>query len=147
MKLILLAACEKVIQDAETRAISLITIMTRAEVRDAVIQGASAVEKMPPNAILPMTWSVVALLTPTPGDIGPLFTQQIEVFWPNGDLFVKGSLPFKFTDTRAHPNITNFIGFPGGQHGDVTIHLWIELDGTRTPGQDFQYSINVIHPS
>ncbi|HTW56908.1 MAG TPA: hypothetical protein VMD99_02130 [Terriglobales bacterium] len=144
MKLILLAACEKAISDAETRAVSLITVMTRAEVRSRVTQEPPAVENMPPNAIIPMTWSVVALLTPTPGDIGPQFIQQVEVFWPNGDVFVKGSLPFKFVNTFAHPNIVNFVGFPAGQAGDVVIHMWIEQDGKRVL-ENSQYSILVAH--
>src|SRR5712692_9984939 len=123
MKPILFVACEKVIIAEQTHALSLITVMTGADVHSV---NPRETTEMPANAIIPMSWAVLAMWKPSQQDVGESFVQRLEVRWPNGDQFVVAAQPFSQADDKPHPVYANVIGFPSGQAGDVTIRLWLE---------------------
>jgi hypothetical protein len=141
MKLMLFVPCEKVIVAEQTHAISVITVMSGAEMRRARPDDTA---DLPPTATIPMPWVVVALWKPSNDDLGKSFIQRLEILWPNKTQFATASIPFVTTDDKMHPVYANLTGFPGGQVGDVLTKIWLEQNGERIT-EIFEYPVKVIH--
>jgi hypothetical protein len=121
-KLAYISACEKVITDAETRAVSAIALFTKLTV--------NLTEAPPINAVAPKEWSILAAWDPDDGDERKEFVQYIQMLFPDGQPFAESvRLPFKMESNQRHHNTVKLLGFPVGQQGRCEVRVWVELDG------------------
>lgn len=124
-KLVTFAVCGRVIIDAN----NIVTLVELMQGLGVNVPGPLSLEKGPPrNAVIPHPWSVYSLWRPGGKDIGPTFTQIIEIRLPDGSEFPGNKISFQFAPGKQHQISINFPGFPIGQPGDVTVKLWLELD-------------------
>jgi hypothetical protein len=140
-KLLLYAACEKVIID-EQRNASLVNVILGLEA--AQIQGTR--EAIPKNAIAPRPWTIFALWKPDAGDAGKEFTQFVQIMLPDGSEFKKVEVSFKMAESTAHQNKIEIMGFPVGQVGDILLNAWLESDRKRV-GDIYSWAITISHPN
>jgi hypothetical protein len=114
-KLLVFAVCEKVIID-HRQVPSLISIFQRMEI---LLQDAP----LPENALSPTSWNVFCLWQHAPDEIGVEFSQRVEVFVPNGQMFVYSEAKFKVTEERdlQSKNTFQFFGIPINDEGFIRV--------------------------
>lgn len=135
-RLILLAACEKVIID-QNQLPSVIGIFQAMKFQ---LQGAP----LPDNAVSPMKWSIFSLWKHTAEENGVQFTQHIEILKPDGEVFGVASRAV-FTAQGAEQSqskvFVDVFGLPVGQPGVVKIRTWLE----NIPNSAGEYEFLVVH--
>lgn len=130
-------ACEKVIYD-EKKVPSLISLFSSVEVR---IMGG-----MPADAVIPKDWAIFTMWDAEPGDAGVAFVQCTQILWPDGKPFLdRNEHALKFEPGK--PNYLHRLqmgAFPVGKHGDCTIRVWLESNGTVV-AEPALLKVNVKH--
>jgi hypothetical protein len=105
-KLLIFAACEKVLLDQNTNSISLIALLQ--EVHFKVPQGAPLV----PNASLPMQWAAISVWQEeTPADSGVEFEQRVALENAAGQLLLENVAKWHF-EKSSHRIVANVLGLP-----------------------------------
>lgn len=141
MKLVLFAACDKVLVDQD-RNLSLILIHHTVHL---VIPSGQVV---PPNAMLPKEWYVTATWHANADEVGRNFTQIIEFDSPTGSAILPrvavGPFSFTVTGERRHVNTISLHAFPGGQQGMFAIRTWLEEHGSRATDIS-TYEVKIVH--
>jgi len=136
MKVLLVTACERIINDPEAGA-CLIALF-----HDIKIQVQKDAE-IPRNAVVPQQWSVFVKFGLEPHEEGKDYTLITDILWPDGTSFVTGyelraNQPTKDGMTF---NLRN-AGFPMGQIGKVVVRFKLIGDG-KDVCEPFEISVNV----
>ena len=105
-RLLLFAACEKVIVD-QANVISLISLLQEVNL------------EIPPDVALPaeaklapMMWNILSIWEQEPGDQGKDFEQRIAITLESGETIVEiANAPFQMK-ARQHRNIGRVVGIP-----------------------------------
>jgi hypothetical protein len=121
-KLLLFAACERVIIDQDSNVASLVALL-----QDITI-GIPADAQMPERAMLPMKWHAFTLWFEQPEDSGKQYVQEIELCDPDGNILLTGSSePFKMSLLTHRLNAT-FNTFPLTQFGQYLLKAYLRED-------------------
>jgi hypothetical protein len=136
-KLVILAACERVIIDRVASLPSLINVFQRMNIR---LQDAP----LPDNAMSPMRWSIFTLWQHTPEERGIQYTQKLEIFSPIGTKFGDGTATFAVTEADDLQSKNNFdlFGLPINSEGFVKIRVWLE--GIADTTGEYQFAIKYL---
>jgi hypothetical protein len=138
-RLLLFAACEKVIVDQQNNT-SLISLLQEMQ-----IQIPETGQVPPQNATAAIKWDVLTLWSRTDNDAGKRFEQRFVLFNPAGEATaVSGSTPFDLAKS-AHRNVATIYGFPIGSSGRYTLKLWLFEGGKESPQPIAEYPIDVAH--
>lgn len=124
MKLLILTACEKVLQDPSSGP-SLIATFQKL---NAVVP---SLAEVPTNAVIPKDWSIFALWEVDQRERGKLYQMGLELYWPNGELFFENKLPLEKEAEEYINFIVRMQGFPMGQSGKIRIVVWVEHQGRK----------------
>ena len=140
-KLIIFAACEKVIVDSTDNTISLMTLL--GDIQVWVIPGTP----VPKGTEAPMHWAAFALWQRDSDDEGKTYQSRCALISASGDLLVESVAP-AFEMTRVgHNNTHKFSSFPVWESGKCWLKLWLrEAEGTQW-AEVASYPIGVIHIS
>ena len=137
-KLIVIAACEKVIVDKQGPP-SLISIFQRMNIQLQDVP-------LPEGAVAPMRWAVFTLWQYTPEDKnGMEFTQRSEVIGPLGTLFATSDVKFTISniDDLQSNVFVDILGIPVQVEGLVKIRVWLN----EMPTQVGEYFFTIKHHS
>jgi hypothetical protein len=127
MRLLVLTACEKVIQDPLSGP-SLIATFQELTV---AFQGN---QEVPLNAVVPKDWVVFAQWLLEEEDRGKNFILHVDVYWPDGTVFTKQQVDVTSTLPDWMNLIARMLGFPAGQSGKITISVSVEFNGATVSG-------------
>lgn len=118
-KLIILAACEKVIID-RAQIPSLIGIFQGVNIQ--------VTEDMPERAVTQMRWNIFTAWQHDLEELGVEFTQHMEVVTPRGEQFIKGETKFKVTDANDLQSRigTEINSIPVSDQGHFTVRVWLD---------------------
>ena len=121
-KLYIFVVCEKVIID-QAGVASLIGLFNKM-----VVSIPEETSEIPANAVAPKEWVVFAGWLYQEEDEGKEYTQNVEIFYPDGSVFIpKQSTKFIMNKSRKIQNVgTQIVGFPLGQQGQYPIRMWLE---------------------
>jgi hypothetical protein len=130
----IIAACEKVIFDMNTRVPSLIGIFQGMNVPIADAP-------LPEKAVAPIKWAVFTLWQHTEAELNIEFTQQLRIIDPTGQIFAEGNAKLKITDLfdSQTKNSVEIFGLPVSNEGTLKILVWI--DGIETSHNEYQFFI------
>lgn len=141
-KLLLFAACEKVILSSDEGTASLITVL------ESVNVSIPPDTPIPPATMVPMKWSVFTLWRGEPGDDNRTYKQWIQLFLPGANLDLGATfekmqdLDFSKMNQRIVLNIT---GFPVTQAGDCIVRLSLREGEAENPWRKCaDWPINII---
>jgi hypothetical protein len=121
--LALFTVCEKVIIE-DNGMPSLITLFTRIATTPNI--GA----EIPSNALAPKEWAIFTAWDWEKDDEGVRYTQAIEVRVPDGKVFADIKTNFVIERDKRQQVRVPLVGFPIGQRGDCTVHLWLRRGST-----------------
>jgi hypothetical protein len=127
MKLLILAACEKVLSDPQSGP-SLIAIFNGMKVTthtDAVV---------PRDALLPREWSIFSRWQLEPEEEGKNYTSSTEILWPDGTQFGRLDLVAEQPTADGMSFTGRLTGFPIGQNGKVRIIQTLKRDDGSVSG-------------
>jgi hypothetical protein len=121
-KLILFAPCERVIIEAGSNALSMISLLQTVH---ATVQRDTPVEKA---ATGPIRWHVLVIWQRLPGDEAKVFTQKVSLFDPAGDLRMDAlaDIDLKKEFLRS---VGSMAAFPIGMEGEYTLAVSIKENG------------------
>jgi hypothetical protein len=122
MKLLLIAPCEKLIEDL-TQGQSMISIFHGLKIRIPRDQ------EIPSNAVSPKEWAIFSKWELSPEEEGQTFTSTMSVFWPDGSQFFTHELAAIQPTTNPMAFVHRVQGFPIGQNGDLRIVNSLTRDG------------------
>ena len=139
LKLILFAPCERHIQSLENLS-SLIAVMENINVELG--------EGLPPEAAIPMKWTVVTLWHREKDyDTPVIYQERVEVIKPDG--VSMGSIVLEFEVSNENLNyrsIRDLFGFPIGLQGQVTVRVSLREKGENARWNEVAtYPIQVKH--
>ncbi len=142
-KLLLFAACEKVLIDKDN-IISLISLL-----QDLQVQVPKTESKPESDSVIPMKWDVLSIWRRTDDDEGKTYEQRIELVGPTGDVKVQVSVAsFEVSSSSGfHRVIASIIGFPIGATGLYTVRLWLTEKGQQEGQPLAEYPITVVYDS
>jgi hypothetical protein len=107
-KLLLFAPCEKVVIDQTDNTTSIICLLEAIQIAVSESEEAS----IPPDAIIPINWYLIALWQTEKGDTDKQFETQYSVVFPSGEEKVLNvALPVKFEPGK--PNFRNVLKVQG----------------------------------
>jgi hypothetical protein len=139
LKLLVFAACEKVIVGEDDKLTSLIALIEQITVQ--------VIEDLPVDAVFPMSWNVCALWHREGGAETPqVYRQRFEIVRPDNEIAAHGFSVFEVNN--AHTNFRNVIrlsAFPIGLSGVYRLRLLIQLFGQDEWAEAGEYPIEVIH--
>lgn len=126
MRLLLFAACEKVIVDQQSNVISLMSILQNINV-----QIPPSAPLPPLNAVIPMQWTAVSVFLPDPNDVGKQFEQRCILFNSQNAVLVQTpAAPFTMTNEQ-HRILNQVNGIPIGNAGRLTLKCFLREKGTN----------------
>jgi hypothetical protein len=130
-KLIIFAACEKVIID-RAQIPSLIGIFQGLNIQ---LTG----EPMPEKAVTPMRWAIFTCWQHDPEEKGTEFTQYMEVVTPSGEYFIKGETKFKVTEDNDLQGkiVYDLNSIPVHEEGFFTVRVW--YDGAPESKAEYKF--------
>jgi hypothetical protein len=136
-KLLILAACERVLIDRAGNLPSLINIFQRMNIR---LQDAP----LPENAVSPARWAVFTLWQMTPEEKGIEYTQRMEIISPSGSKYGEGITKFlvKEDDDLQAKNHLDIFGLPINVEGFVKVRVWLEDIADATG--EYQFAVKYI---
>lgn len=136
-KLLVLAACERVLVDQVASLPSLINIFQRMNIQ---LQDAP----LPENAVSPARWAIFALWQHTPEENGIEFTQRIEVLNPIGEKFAEAKTVFKIAEAEdlQSKNHIEMFGLPINNEGFIKVRVWLE--GYADTTGEYQFLIKYL---
>lgn len=140
-KVLLFAACEKVIIDQETNVISLLSL-----VQDINVQTPPGVTSPPPNAIVPMQWSIVTIFLAEATDGGKKFEQRAVLFSPADAPVMQSAVALFEMTKQQHRIVSQVVGMPVGSSGTLFLRCFLREQGTNNwdhVGVD--YPINIMY--
>ena len=137
MRALALLPCEKIIRDA-VGGPSLV-----ATFQEINLQFPSEV-KLPTNAVIPKEWAVFGLWQISDAEIQHVYSQHLEIIWPDGSPFFKQAQPVPTDKPDWITSIMNIVGFPVGQPGKLVIRLWMESEGEKV-GDAIETFVKVNH--
>jgi hypothetical protein len=124
-RLLLFAACEKVIIDQQTNVLSLMSLL-----QDINVQIPPGAPLPPSNAIIPMQWTTVSIFLPESEDSGKQFEQRVTlVSSSNVQLLQSPAAPFALTG--PHRIISQVNGMPIGNAGLLTLKCHLREQGAN----------------
>jgi hypothetical protein len=129
MKILLLAACDRVIQDPQFGN-SLISVFHG--IKFQVPTGA----EMPNDAVIPKEWAIFSKWELLPEDEDKPYTSAIKILWPNGTEFIQYRLAAAQPTKTGLAFINRLNGFPVGQAGKIKILQSLECDGAVVYGPE-----------
>lgn len=123
-RLLVFAACERVIIDQATQSVSLIGLFHDLQI------GLPA-EDVPGDAVIPIRWAVFAEWLRDEGDEGETFTQESDFRSPDGKRLASASAQFNL-DKKMHRQTMNMPAFPLAGGGQYSVALFLRKgDGER----------------
>lgn len=138
-KILLFAACEKIIIDGKSSTPSLISIFENLEI------GLAGDMEIPADTTIPTQWDVLSMWLRTPDDMEQQFEQRIHLVLPDGKEAAEAIMPFAMLNSRQN-NVANVTGFPVGQKGICSLVLSFRKAGTDDSWEKVaEYPINVVH--
>lgn len=126
-KLTILAVCEKVIIDLNTKVPSVIGIFQRMMVP---VQNAP----IPDKAVAAVKWAVFALWQHTEEEKFVEYTQQTQILDVTGATYVQVASHFKISDADDYQskNVVEVFGLPIQLEGPIRVRVWLEgIDGAE----------------
>ena len=144
-KLLLFAACEKVIID-QNNVFSLISLLQELRIE---------IPEPPPDAdgktpIVPMKWDVVALWTKADADEREaLYQTRFALIDPTGrPSEFEGTADLVFADKQNYRVVTTILGFPIRHEGRYVVRLWLHKKGEPKgePVAEFPIILNRSRP-
>ena len=143
-KLLLFAACEKVIVNETDNTTSLISLLEAINI--AVVEGEES--KIPSDASIPLSWHVLSLWQSEPADEGKRLEQRFYIELPDGEAVnISGTMPIGFEPNK--PNFRGVIGIMGFPLAPLlkTKRVVLKLDfrevGTNPWKSASEYSIHI----
>jgi hypothetical protein len=137
-KLLIFAACEKVILDKEHNAASLISVLQTIRV--------AAPGKLSGRLVpLPLNWRVFTCWEREPSEEGKSYNQHVQLTAPDGTIRVESFnlLEFKQRFQRATIKVA---GFPIDQPGDYVLRLFLSEAGKSDEERQIAtYPLTVVH--
>ena len=127
MTFLILAPCQTVLQDP-VAGHSLISVFD--EIKIAV----PAAAEVPQDAVIPREWCVFSRWMLAPEEEGEIYSEVIEVFWPDNTVFNRTILPAAAPGRRGLIFVAKYTGFPMGQSGRIRIRVSIERRGQTVCG-------------
>ncbi len=139
LKLLVFLPCETVIvsQQGNTSVVSVLEQVISTLRPDS-----------PPNAAVPMKWTILSLWHRDEEVEGvKKYDQLVNVYWPNGEKVF--DIEQSFEVTNAHSNfrcIGTVLAFPVGQEGKVLLKTSLRESGGENEWVEYaQFPINVAH--
>ncbi len=80
---------------------------------------------------MPKDWTLFSLWGVTDEDVGKILELHMEVYWPNGELFIEQKINVKAEKPDWVSFTVRMLGFPMGQRGKLQIRVWIESEGQK----------------
>jgi len=138
-KLLIFAACEKVIIAEDDKSVSLISLLNGLSV--AIAPGT----QIPANAQIPLRWSVVTLWQREPRDEGKSYEQRAQLILPNSE--ISFSIPAEFQLSKPlQRNVVKVTGFPVSQAGQCVLKLSLREAGSDNQWREIaDYPIQIEH--
>lgn len=137
-KLLLFAACERVIIDLRENTASLIGLVETINIEIPL----SIQEQIPAEVRLPINWDILALWQKLPDESDKKFEQQILLINPGGESVLAATSPVNFEpDKIRQRNITRVMGFPVVPPGEYMLKLLV-----RGEGQEEAWGEVAIYP-
>ena len=125
-RLLLFAACEKVIVDQQTNVISLMSLL-----QDVNVQIPPGAPPPPLNAIIPINWTIVSIFLPESTDGGKQFEQRAAlVNAANVPLLQTPVAPFTFAG-GPHRVLNQVNGMPIGYAGSLKVVCYLREKGNN----------------
>jgi hypothetical protein len=131
--------CEKVIVAADGVA-SLIGLFSK------MIVSVTANTEIPKNAVAPKEWAIFAIFDPEPGDELKEYFLCIQVFYPDKTQFGESTkIKLNVEAGKRSQAYAQVPGFPLGQIGKYTVHIWVEENQQTVVGPiDIQVELEII---
>jgi hypothetical protein len=127
MKLLLLTACDKVLQDPQFGS-SLISVFHGIKFQ------VPAGTELPKDAVVPKEWAIFSKWELLPEEENKNHVSVIEIFWPDGNAFIKYALKAAQPTKNGMAFINRMTGFPVGQDGKLKVIQSLECDGVVVGG-------------
>jgi hypothetical protein len=149
-RLILFAACQKAIWDAEEGAVSLIALVNGVTLRRSEVQQVLEAEKRGEDEVVMgrQRWSAVAVWRAEDGDVGKTFEQRIEIANPLGRVTGEAAGAFVFQNAAVvHTMRTHGDGLPINVPGQCVFRLSLREvveGGAWTVKSEYPLDINYI---
>lgn len=128
-KLLVFAACEKVIISQDENNPTLIALLTELrgeyEVNDPTTE-------LPANAMYPRQWAFFALWRTEASDEGRTFEQRVRLTSPSNKTLVDSHVVLRFSGT-THRVVGNLSGIPIGEPGEWVLQLFLSESGQAAP--------------
>jgi hypothetical protein len=141
-KLLLFAACEKVIIDQDSNVASLISVLQDITINIPLNA------QMPENAILPMKWHAFTIWLQQPEDKGKRYIQELELCAPDGGILLTGGTePFEMI-LPTHRMNAPFLTFPLPQLGQYLLKAYLREEKEGAERKEVaSYPLNIKKPS
>jgi hypothetical protein len=136
-KLILFAACERVLIDQRTNSATLIGALEEMHFK---LPPGSLV--LPANTALPTQWAIFALWQEEPEDVGLEFEQRVTVENATGQIVIYNIAKFNFQQKRQRV-VSNVVGLPYSRQ--LLLNLFCHVAGIPDWGRPLaSYPIEVV---
>jgi hypothetical protein len=131
--------CEKIILAVDGVA-SLIGLFSK------ILASVPAETEIPKNAVAPKEWAIVAIFDPEPGDELREYVLCIQVFYPDKTQFGESTkIKLNVEAGKRTQAFAQVPGFPIGQIGKYTVHIWVEENQQIVVGPiDIQVELEII---
>jgi len=141
-RLVMFAACEKVIIGQGDNSLSLIGVLHSLQINVPTETGSN----IPQNAALPIAWSMFTMWQREPQDEGVSYTQRVSLISPQGKILVDSSTAFVI-EKDFHRITNNIIGLPIGEDGAHILKLSIRRTTSDVWDDVSSFPMNITHPS
>jgi len=142
-RLVIFAACEKVIIGQGDNSLSLIGILHSLQLNVPMETGRP---EIPESAVMPVTWSMFTMWQREPQDEGISYTQRVSLLSPQGKPLVESITPFEM-EKDFHRISNTIVGFPIGADGAHVLKLSIRRAASDVWDDVSTFPINITHPS
>lgn len=137
-RLVIFAACEKVIIDERSNALSLISLLEGIEV--------DVTGEMPIDARIPFRFEVVSEWAREAGETSKQLEQKIEIVRADKTVSMSMTLPVTFNEgTLRFRSVTSIDGVPVGVPGELSVTLSSREAGKSIWAKVGRYPILVTH--
>jgi len=141
-RLLLFAPCQRAIIDKSDSSISLIAVLHGLTVNAL---GEASGEPIPPNAVIPMNWSIGTIWLRSPEDGEKTFEQRVDIITPDNSRVEASPQPFQMTHRTHHLAVAANV-FPVGVAGEYRVVLMLrEVRENAEWTQVAEFPIEIKH--
>lgn len=121
-KLLIFAACERVVIDSEDGNVSMFSIIEGFKL--------DASGDLPADAVIPIKWAVLSMWRKQTEDEGKEYEQKVQLISPSGAILAEGTSKFRLIKS-SHRLRLNIQVLPAGEAGDWLLQLSLRDTSTE----------------